>query len=368
MEVAIIYLNNQDIFRLVTPKHCIESLEEAFRVLARGRAISRPRTDVWVPCGRSDGYYRWGSMEGAIEPWGIFVTRMKSDIVTWTEEGTDELHCVQPGTFSGFVLVFSTRNGEPLAMMNDGVLHHLRVAAGAALGVKYLARPNASVLGMLGSGGMARAYLLAFREVRTISAVKVYSPTKAHREAYAEEMSRQLGLPVEPYDHPEAVVRGSDLVATCTDSTDLVVTNPSWIEKGMHLANLSSREWSWDIVRHCDVVVQVGTETLGTGGEKEDGERKYGWASWLIGRPGEIGRIPKRPVSNIDFIKYPSLVDVLTDPSKRRASSDQITFFHNLGLLGFQFAAVAAKAYMLARERGVGREMSSEPFLQNIRD
>jgi ornithine cyclodeaminase/alanine dehydrogenase-like protein (mu-crystallin family) len=307
-------------------------------------------------------------MEGAIEPWGIFVTRMKSDIVTWTEERTDELHCVQPGTFSGFLIVFSTRNGEPLAIMNDGILHHLRVAAGAALGAKYLAREDAQVLGMIGSGGMARAYLAAFREVREISRVKVYSPTKAHREAYAEEMSQELGIPVEPFDRAEPVVRGSDIVATCTDSTGLVVTDQSWIEKGMHLANLSSREWSWDIVQRCDVVAQVGTETLGAGGGKEESERHHGWASWLIGRPDEVARIPRRPVSNIDFVKYPSLVDLLRDPSKRRTTRDQITFFHNLGLLGFQFAAVAAKAYTLARDKGVGKEMSTEPFLQDIRD
>lgn len=364
----MIYLSNRDISRLLTPKDCIEALEEAFHLLAQGRAVSRPRTDVWVPCGRPDGYYRWGSMEGAIEPWGVFVTRMKSDIVTWTEQGTDELHCVEPGTFSGFILMFSTRNGGPLAIMNDGILHHLRVAAGAALGVKYLARQDASVVGILGSGGMARAYLPAFRVVRRVSRAKVYSPTRAHREAYAEEMSRELGIPVEPCDRPEPVVRGSDIVATCTDATGPVVTDPSWIEKGMHLTNVSSREWGWDVVRRCDLVAQVGTETLGGGGGQEASERHYGWATWMIGRPEEIARVPKRPVSNIDFLKYPSLAELLGDPSKRRSSPDQITFFHNLGLLGFQFAAVAAKAYSLARERDVGQEISTEPFLQDIRD
>jgi alanine dehydrogenase len=364
----MIYLNNEDIAQLLTPKFCIEALEDAFHLLAQGRALSRPRTDVWVPCGRPDGYYRWGSMEGAIEPWGVFVTRMKSDIVTWTPEGTDELHCVQPGIFSGFLMMFSTRNGAPLALMNDGILHHLRVAAGAALGVKYLAREDSSVVGMIGSGGMARAYLSAFCAVRPIAKVKVYSPTKSHREAFAREMSGELNIPVEPYDQPERVVRGSDIVATCTDATGLVVTEPAWIEKGMHLANLSSREWSWEIVRRCDVVVQIGTETLGAGKGKEEGERNYGWASWLIGRPEEIARIPKRPVSNTDFLKYPSFVDLLKDPAKRRTAAEQVTFFHNLGLLGFQFAAVAAKVYALAEESKMGRKLSTEPFLQDIRD
>ena len=364
----MIYLSNNDISRLLTPRHCTEALTEAFQLLAEGRAISRPRTDVWVPRGSPDGYYRWGSMEGAIEPWGVFVTRMKSDIVTWTPQGTDMLHCVEPGTFSGFLMMFSTRNGEPLAIMNDGILHHLRVAAGAALGVKYLAREDASVVGILGAGGMARVYLPAFCEVRRISRAKVYSPNKANREAYAEEMSRELGIPVEPHDRPEPVVRGSDIVATCTNSTGPVVTDPSWIEKGMHLANLSSREWSWDVVKRCDLVVQVGTETMGAGGPMEASERNYGWASWLIGKAEEIARIPKRKVSNNSFLNYPSLVDIVKDPSKRRTSPEQVTFFHNLGLLGFQFAAVAAKAYALAREQGVGKELSTEPFLQDIRD
>lgn len=121
-------------------------------------------------------------------------------------------------------------------------------------------------------------------------------------------------------------------------------------------------------MRRSDIIVQVGTETLGTGGVKEDSEKNYGWPTWVLGQPEEIARIPKRTVSNTHFLKYPSLVDILNDSSKRRTSPDQITFFHNLGLLGFQFAAVAAKAYQLAREKGIGTEMSTEPFLQDIRD
>jgi hypothetical protein len=67
-------------------------------------------------------------------------------------------------------------------------------------------------------------------------------------------------------------------------------------------------------------------------------------------------------------VSYPELTDLINDPSKRRTSPSQVTFFHNLGLLGFQFAAVAAKAYQIARAKGVGLEMSTDPFLQDIRD
>lgn len=99
-----------------------------------------------------------------------------------------------------------------------------------------------------------------------------------------------------------------------------------------------------------------------------ESERHHGWASWVVGSAEQQARIPKRPVSNLDFVNYPALTDLLNDPAKRRRSAEQITFFHNLGLLGFQFAAVAAKAYNLAREKGVGLEMSTDPLLQDIRD
>ena len=181
-------------------------------------------------------------------------------------------------------------------------------------------------------------------------------------------MTGELGIPVEPYDNAESVVRGADIVTTCTDSNKLVVTDPSWIEKGMHLANCSSKEFSWDIVKRCDIVVQVGTETFGAKGGMADSERHHGWASWVVGTPAQQAHIPKRPVSNLDFVNYPALTDLLNDPSKQRTSRNQVTFFHNLGLLGFQFAAVAAKAYELARKKGVGLEMPTEPFLQDIRD
>ena len=63
-----------------------------------------------------------------------------------------------------------------------------------------------------------------------------------------------------------------------------------------------------------------------------------------------------------------AFVDLLTGRAKGRTSPRQITFFHNLGLLGFQFAAVAAKAYKLAQEQRLGHEIFTQPYLQDIRD
>ena len=76
------------------------------------------------------------------------------------------------------ILLTSVENGEPLAFINDGVLQHMRVGGDGGIGVKYMANPEAEVVGMLGSGGMARTHMQAFTAVRNIKKLQVFSPTK----------------------------------------------------------------------------------------------------------------------------------------------------------------------------------------------
>ena len=76
---------------------------------------------------------------------------------------------------SGLVLLFSTENGEPLAIMPDGVMQRMRVGAANGLGVKYLARKDASTVGILGSGWQAGAQLMAACAVRKIETIRCFS-------------------------------------------------------------------------------------------------------------------------------------------------------------------------------------------------
>jgi alanine dehydrogenase len=81
---------------------------------------------------------------------------MKSDIVSWPKSDSSYLekwHCVRPGTYCGLIFLFSTKNGEPLAILNDGTIQHMRVGGGAGIGAKHLARANASVVGWFGRDG-----------------------------------------------------------------------------------------------------------------------------------------------------------------------------------------------------------------------
>src|SRR3989338_3692450 len=254
-----LYLSNDNVTDLLTMKGCMQSIEAIYEELAIGDAVYRHRIDVFIPPGKEDSYFRWGTMEGGSRK-TAFAIRLKSDMVYWPRwEGgrTEEKYCVKPGLFCGFILLFSVQNGEPLAMINDCVLQHMRVGACAGLGVKYLARQDASVVGMIGSGGMARTYLMAFCEVREINKVKVYSPTKANRERYAQEMEQTLSIEVEPMDSPEKVVKGSDIVATCTDAITPVIKKEC-IEPGMHLTDVNGSDIPDDVIERADVTVRLG--------------------------------------------------------------------------------------------------------------
>ena len=196
----MLLINNQVVEQILDIKGCMEALETGYRDLINERANYRGRYDFFVPNDDPKLMYRWGTMEGASRSFETFAIRMKSDMLEWPEGKTVEKYCVEPGTFCGVVMVFSTRNGEPLAIINDGIIQHMRVGGCAGLGAKYLSREDSSVVGIFGSGGMARTYLLAFNEVRKIREVKVFSPTKKNRETYADEMGEKLGIKIIPVD------------------------------------------------------------------------------------------------------------------------------------------------------------------------
>ena len=137
----------------------------------------------------------------------------------------------------------------------------MRVAGGAGIGAKYLARADSHVVGMLGSGGMARAYLEAFKCVRDIKMCKIFSPSPANREAFARDMAKRLDIEVRAVADPREAVRGADILASCTDSMQPVY-DADWIEKGMHVTNLGRREMPDRAMDKFDVVVRQGTAGL----------------------------------------------------------------------------------------------------------
>ena len=360
----MLLINNPTVEKILDIKGCMEALETGYRDLINERANYRGRYDFFVPNDDPKLMYRWGTMEGASRSFETFAIRMKSDMLEWPDGKTVEKHCVEPGTFCGFVMVFSTRNGEPLAIINDGIIQHMRVGGCAGLGAKYLSREDSSVVGIYGSGGMARTYLLAFNQVRKLREVKVYSPTKKNREAYAEEMAKKLGIKITPVELAEDAARGCDIVATCTDSIQVVVDDPDWVEPGMHLTCVKANEWNPEIVKKADLVIKMGRPTLNL----DVGQIRIGAeAAVVAGNSDEIKRIanPKVDIFSQDF---PLLTDIMSGKLQGRTDKNQVTFFANSGTQGLQFASTAGYVVREAKRRGLGQQIPTDWFLQDIRD
>jgi alanine dehydrogenase len=363
----VLLLDNDDIRRVLTPGMTRRALARAYRDLARTEAVCRPRIDVRIPTTTPGRFYQWGSMEGGSTA-GYFAVRMKSDVVYEQEYGgvrTQEKFSSKPGLYCGLIFLTDVETGAPLALINDGVLQHLRVAADSAIGTDIMARKGPANLGMLGSGGMARSHVEALREVREIRRIRVWSPTEANRRRFAAEMAEKHSIDAVAVDDPREVYRGADILASCTDSA-LPVIRGAWLEPGMHVVSIGGRPDD-DARARFDVTLRLGTAPapvshpdFGTGAE------------YL-----QYAARPQDPLWHTQKNKSPAvterkatvmLADILDGRAKGRASDAQITYSERGNIQGAQFYAVAAAAYEEARRQGIGREIPTEWFLQDIRD
>lgn len=362
-------LNNNDMRQVLTAQMTIDALEAAYRQLIAQEAVCRPRIDIRIPTATPGRFYQWGTMEGGSTA-GYFAIRMKSDVMEEREYNgarTEEKFCVRPGLFCGLILLTSIENGEPLALINDGYLQHLRVAADSAIGARIMARKDARVLGLLGSGGMARSHVESLLRVRPLERIQVYSPTPAHRDRFAAEMREQHGIEVQVTNDPRAVYRGADILAGCTDSAVPVIRG-EWLEPGMHVIAIGGRPDDAARARF-DVTLRLGTAPAPVGRpDLATADEYLGYAArpdaplWRLRRLGK--RAPVVTGAGSDIM----LADILGGRSHGRSSVSQITYSERGNIQGAQFFAVAAAAFEEARRRGLGHELPTEWFLQDIRD
>ncbi len=366
----MLFVHNDVVRKILTIKEAIPVLEQAFQRVETGEAIDRPRLDMYMPCELDSGYYRWGTSEGTND--GVFAIRMKSDIISWpSHEGRriENKYCVKPGTWCGVVMLFNCANGEPLGFINDGEISRIRVGAAAAIGARQLARADAAKVGMLGSGGMARAYLEGFCAVRPITSCRVYSPTKVNRDAYAREMSDALGIDVVAAETPEQAIRGADIAATCTDTMSPTI-NADWLEPGVHVTDLCEEEIDDTCLSRIDVKIRQGEGGLPLA-EQGRVKRLIGHSpvAYVAGTEEQMRRLPSKPQAKPKIAQgWADYCDLYYGRAKGRENDRQITFYHNFGNQGLAFASVGGYVLKKAQSMGLGRHMPTEWFLQDVRN
>jgi len=216
---------------------------------------------------------------------------------------------------------------------------------------------------------MARTHMQAYTLVRNIRKLKVFSPTRANRDAFAQEMRALYNIEVETCDAPEQVYRGAHIVAALTDSA-VPVLDGTCIEAGQHVVNIGgSGVPDKATLERVDVYLRFGSAPapsnqpgLRTDAEHIDYEARPAQAKFGDGRKG------KRAHGVLLADRMVSLSDIFYGQKQGRTQVDQITYSERGNLQGAQFFAVAGRVYELARAQGRGHEIPTAWFLQNIRN
>jgi len=351
----MLILNNDEIGQALDLQECLQIMEDAYRELTASRAVNRPTTHSYLAHSLPQATYSFKSVDGGIQKFNILALRLTSDIVR--EEKAEgwvrliKLPRAGRGQYLGLVQLFNTDTGELLAIMPDGLIQQTRVGITSALGLKPLCREDAKTLGLIGSGGQARSHLRAFATARPLKQVKVFSPNAEHRNAFAAEMETKSGVEVVPVSSIGDAIEGSDILCTATNSSRPVIGG-DWLAPGVHYNAIREFEVEESVFHKSDVIAIHsrfgGIQHYLPQGLKED-------------LPG-VRREKER-----DWNRYPEIGDFLTGKAPGRVTDRQITFFLNNIGTGLQFAAIGFAVYRKAREMGLGREIPTDWFLQDIR-
>jgi len=347
-------LSNDDVQKSLTVTACLRVMEESYREQAASRAVNRPTCQTYLPHSLPQATYNFKSVDGGIGKYGVLALRITSTVDQEQHINNSvrlEKLPLAKGKFVGLVQLFSSETGELLAIMPDGLIQQTRVGVTSALGMKFMARQNSTVLGIIGSGGQAKAHYRFMTAVMPIKKVKVFSPNPEHKRSFVEEMTKETGVPGEPVGSAEDAVKGCDVICTTTNSSRPVL-DLDWLKPGMHYNSIREFETDLTVLEKCDVIA-IHTQFGGI--------QHYQPPGIVDDMPGVRREKPR------DWSKYPEICDLIAGKAPGRTSDQQITYFLNNVGTGVQFAAMGYCAYKGAKEQGLGHEIPSEWFMQDIK-
>jgi ornithine cyclodeaminase/alanine dehydrogenase-like protein (mu-crystallin family) len=225
------------------------------------------------------------------------------------------------------ISLFDPDTGELLAVMDGRWITEIRTAAASAVSVKYLARPDAARLAILGSGVQARSHIQALRQVRNFREIRAWSPTRANLERFAGETGAV------PAASAEDAVRDADVVVLATSSV-IPAIEFSWVSPGTHVIAIgacrpSQSEIDPILVARSSVFVDSKDAAL-----QESGDL-----------------IPFGP----DHIQA-ELGDVIAGRAPGRTAPTERTLFKSLGL-AIEDVSTAGLVYRSARQSGLGKSL-----------
>jgi len=238
------------------------------------------------------------------------------------------------------ILLLDPETGSLQALMDGRYITEARTAAVSAVSARFLAKPDASTLAILGTGVQARSHLEAYAEVRGLKDVRVWSPKERSRERFVSDMSGHVAAPIRAMATAEQAVRGADLIVLVTSSATPVIES-AWVGPGAHVVSVGAcrpdqREMDPALVARARLYVDSRAAALVESGDVVMGisEGRF-TVSHVQGELGEVvlGRV------------------------QGRTADDQITVFKSLGM-AVEDVVAADLVLRRAAETGAGTELT----------
>jgi ornithine cyclodeaminase/alanine dehydrogenase-like protein (mu-crystallin family) len=322
-------LREVDVHAVLTMDDTMRVLDAAFRRQAAGEARNQPRRRVVLPEGRGVLHVLPAYVPGTPghpEMDGPGLVGLKS-------------YTAVAGKVRFLVQLFSAEDGRLMALIEADLLGQMRTGGASGVATRYMARQDARVFGMIGSGGQARTQALAMCAARPVDKFLVYGRSIDRARLFCQELTIETGIEFVPVERPEQAVREADVVVTATTAHDPVLLG-AWLRPGQHINVMGSnwahrREVDGEAVRRSAVVAVDARDQA----EIEAGDLLLAAQSgdFAMERAVELGEIVAGHVAG-------------------RPDAEAITLFKSLGI-GLEDVAVGGWVYERARERGLGQEI-----------
>ena len=314
--MPVLHLNEEEVRELLDMDMAIEAVETGLRKMALEEAFNNPRSRCQTD------HAMLHVLPAACKTMGVI--GYKAYVTTKSRQ-----------TFH--VMIFHGKTGELLAMIQGDLLGRLRTGAASAVATKHLARPEASVVAILGSGRQAATQLSGVSRVRKLTEARVFSPNEANRLKFAAELAAECQIPVRGVSSVEECVRGADIICTATTAREPILKG-EWLSPGQHLniagSNfLAKTEIDTEVVKRCSLV---------TIDSKDQGKLEAG------------DLVPALDAGILEWFDVVEIGRVVANRNQGRTSPNDITMFKSLGI-GLEDIAVGIRLYEKAIKAGKGR-------------
>lgn len=314
-----LHISEAEVRGVLTMPLAVEAVEEISRKQATGEVVVHPRRRFELPGG---GFFHY--MAAADFSLGFLAMKQYTYV---------------HGKLRFLVPLYEMATGDLLALIEADYMGQQRTGAASGVATKYMARKDARVAAIIGTGGQAKTQLEAVAAVRTLQSARAYGRDAAKREKFCEEMSARLGIPVQPCVSAAEAVRGADIISTATTAAQPVVCGAD-LSPGAHINAIGAnhahkRELDDEAVASADIIVVDSVEQS----RQEAGDL-------IIAFHGD----------EICWTGVKKLSEIVAGKASGRTSDSEMTLFKSNGIASWDLA-VAMKVYAMAKEKGLGREL-----------